>query len=148
MSTDKIRILILGDHANMRLELSELIASDNSYNVVSVISHNQSVIRAVANLSPDVVVIDSTMRRGTLTETIGQLKTLRPDVKIVVLSFDKSYLYDRASLDAGAAAYVLLDDSRQELCSALERVVQGEHYRSPNLSADRGRFRDITKPNC
>jgi len=52
---------------------------------------------------------------------------------MVALTFHKEDEYIRATLEAGADAYVLKDDSRAELFNALANVASGKKYLSPNI---------------
>ena len=66
-------------------------------------------------------------------DPIVQIKRKHPHVKIVALTFHKEEKYIHATLEAGADAYVLKDDSRTELFNALANVATGNNYLSPSI---------------
>jgi len=66
-------------------------------------------------------------------DAIVQIKRQYPNVKIIALTFHKEDKYIHATLEAGADAYVLKDDSRTELFSALSNVANGRSYLSPSI---------------
>lgn len=126
-------ILIVDDHALMRNGLEAMLASEPGYEVVGVAADGMTAIRSVAELRPDVVLMDLTMPRTSGMDAIIQIKRQYPDVKIVALTFHKEEKYIHATLEAGADAYVLKDDSRTELFNALANVVSGNNYLSPSI---------------
>jgi len=126
-------IMIVDDHALMRNGLEAMLASEPDYEVVGVASDGMTAIRSVAELQPDVILMDLTMPRTSGMDAIVQIKRKAPDIKIVALTFHKEEKYIHATLEAGADAYVLKDDSRTELFNALASVVSGNSYLSPSI---------------
>ena len=110
-----------------------MLASESSFEVVGVAADGMSAIRVVAELQPDIVLMDLTMPRTSGIDAIVQIKRQSPHIKIVALTFHKEDKYIHATLEAGADAYVLKDDSRTELFNALANVVQGKQYLSPSI---------------
>jgi len=110
-----------------------MLAHDPAYEVVGVAADGMTAIRSVAKLQPDIVLMDLTMPRTSGMDAIVQIKRQHPDVKIVALTFHKEEKYIHATLEAGADAYVLKDDSRTELFSALASVATGNNYLSPSI---------------
>jgi DNA-binding NarL/FixJ family response regulator len=78
-------------------------------------------------------MMDLTMPRTSGIDAIVQIKRKHPQIKIIALTFHKEDKYIHATLEAGADAYVLKDDSRTELFSALASVVGGKNYLSPSI---------------
>jgi len=110
-----------------------MLAHDPAYEVVGVAADGMTAIRSVAKLQPDIVLMDLTMPRTSGMDAIVQIKRQHPDVKIVALTFHKEEKYIHATLEAGADAYVLKDDSRTELFNALASVATGNNYLSPSI---------------
>ncbi len=127
------KILIVDDHALMRNGLEAMLASDPGFDVVGVAADGMTAIRSVAELQPDIILMDLTMPRTSGMDAIVQIKRQYPDVKIVALTFHKEEKYIHATLEAGADAYVLKDDSRTELFNALNNVATGNNYLSPSI---------------
>ena len=117
----------------MRNGLEAMLESEPGYEVVGVASDGMTAMRAVAELQPDIVMMDLTMPRTSGMDAIVQIKRQYPNVKIIALTFHKEDKYIHATLEAGADAYVLKDDSRTELFSALASVANGKSYLSPSI---------------
>jgi len=88
---------------------------------------------AATSLKPDIILMDLTMPRTSGIDAIAHIKRQHPAIKIIALTFHKEDKYIHATLDAGADAYVLKDDSRTELFTALNSVLQGKSYLSPAI---------------
>ena len=126
-------ILIVDDHALMRNGLEAMLESEPDYEVVGVAADGMTAIRSVAELQPDIILMDLTMPRTSGMDAIVQIKRQHPHIKIVALTFHKEDKYIHATLEAGADAYVLKDDSRTELFNALANVATGNNYLSPSI---------------
>ncbi len=131
MATVKKRTLIVEDQTIMRDGLQVLLASESDFKVVGVSAEGESAIRAATSLHPDIVLMDLSTRHMSGTDAITQIKRKHPEIKIVVLTFHKEDKFIQAALQAGADAYVLKDDSREELFAALRTAVTGRRYLSP-----------------
>jgi DNA-binding NarL/FixJ family response regulator len=126
-------ILIVDDHTLMRNGLEAMLKAEPAYEVVGVAADGKTAIRAAADLQPDIILMDLSMPQTSGIDAIAQIKRQNPAIKIVALTFHKEDKYIHATLDAGADAYVLKDDSRTELLSALSSVLRGKSYLSPSI---------------
>jgi DNA-binding NarL/FixJ family response regulator len=127
------KILIVDDHALMRNGLEAMLESEPDFEVVGVAADGMMAMRSVAELRPDVILMDLTMPRTSGIDAIVQIKRQYPNTKIIALTFHKEDKYIHATLEAGADAYVLKDDSRTELFNALANVTNGKNYLSPSI---------------
>lgn len=133
MSTQPHKIMIVDDHTIMRDGLQALLSSESRYEVVGTVADGKTAIRSVATLGPDIILMDLTMPGTGGIEAIAHIKRQHPKIKIVALTFHKEDKYIHATLEAGADAYVLKDDSRTELFTALASVLKGKSYLSPSI---------------
>ena len=117
----------------MRDGLQALLESEPDFEVIGATAEGESAIREATTLHPDVVLMNLSMPHMSGTDTIARIKRKDPEIKIVVLTFHKEDQFIRAALQAGADAYVLKDDSREELFAALRTPVTGRRYLSPSI---------------
>jgi len=117
----------------MRSGLEAMLKSEPGYEAVGGAADGMSAMQAVTELQPDVIMMDLTMTTTNGIDAIAQIKRQHPHIKIVALTFHKEGEYIRATLEAGADAYVLKNDSRTELFNALASVISGKKYLSPNI---------------
>ena len=125
--------MIVDDHTIMRDGLQALLSSDPSYEIVGTIADGKTAIHNASTLKPDVILMDLTMPGTSGIDAIKEIKRREPQIKVIALTFHKEDKYIHATLEAGADAYVLKDDSRTELFTALSSVVRGKSYLSPSI---------------
>lgn len=133
MAQETHNVLIVDDHTIMRDGLEALLSAEPNFNVTGTVADGRAAIRSVAAQKPDIILMDLTMPRTGGIEAISTIKRQFPDVKIVALTFHKEDKYIHSTLEAGADAYVLKDDSRTELLMALRSVLSGKSYLSPSI---------------
>ena len=133
MARDKHRILIVDDHTILRDGLQALLSSEDDFDVIGTRSDGKQAVKAAGELKPDLILIDLTMPHTDGIEAISQVRRRHPAIKLVALTFHNEDKYIHATLQAGADAYVLKDDSRSELFTALRSVLSGNSYLSPSI---------------
>ncbi len=117
----------------MRDGLQALLASEPDFEMVGATAEGESAIRAASTLHPDIILMGLSMPHINGTNIITRIKRKQPEIKIVVLTFHKEDEFIQAALQAGADAYVLKNDSREELLAALHTAVTGRRYLSPSI---------------
>ncbi len=125
--------MIVDDHTIMRDGLQAMLSAESDFEVVGTVADGREAVRHVELMDPDVILMDLTMPRTGGIEAISRIKRTRPHIKIVALTFHKEDKYIHATLEAGADAYVLKDDSRTELFTALASITAGKRYLSPSI---------------
>ena len=128
-----MRTLIVEDQTVMRDGLQALLASEPDFDVVGATAEGESAIRAAATLHPDIILMDLSIPNMSGTDAITRIKRKHPEIKIVVLTLHKEDKFIQAALQAGADAYVLKDDNREELFTALLTAITGRRYLSPSI---------------
>lgn len=127
------RLVIVDDHTLMRSGLEAMLKSEADFEVVGVEADGPSAVRAAADLAPDIMLIDVNMRSVSGIDAIREIKRRYPQIRIVALTFQQDDKCIRATLKAGADAYVLKDDSRTALLSALSALTRDQNYLSPAI---------------
>ena len=130
-----IKILLVDDHAVVRMGLTMLLNTNPEMEVIGEASEGNEGIKKAKKLKPDVVVMDLSMPHGKdgLTATT-ELKKLMPEVNILILTMhdDEEYLF--RAIQAGASGCILKSAPHDELMSAIESVAQGDAYLHPSAT--------------
>jgi two-component system response regulator DevR len=129
-----LRILLVDDHEVVRVGVRALIERQPGMEVVGEASTVLEAVTQAEQLAPDVVVHDIRLPGGSGLEACKQIKALRPDTRIIVLT---SYPDDQILFDAianGADGYVLKQIGSEELIGALARVGRGESLLDPSVT--------------
>jgi two-component system response regulator NreC len=130
----KQRIFIVDDHTLLREGLRALLTQDPDLEVVGEADNGHDALRDIAVLTPDLVLMDISMRGMNGVETILDVKRRNPDVRILVLTIHTAEEYILASLRAGANGYMLKDATHDELRVAMRSILNGKTYLSPDIS--------------
>lgn len=129
-----IRVLLAEDHALVRAGFRALLENLPDITVVGEASDGEQTLRLVAELQPDVVLMDIAMAGVNGLEATGRIVQTWPDVRVVILSMHANEEYVWQALRAGARGYLLKDAGLSELELAVRAVAAGDTYLSPPIS--------------
>ena len=131
---NKIRILIVDDHAVVRKGLSVLIQTEPDMEVIGEAADGgEAVVKAQA-LNPDVILLDLVMPRKDGIYAINEIKKINLASRILVLtSFAEDELLFPA-VKAGALGYLLKDCTPQDLIQAIRDVYNGQSSLHPAIA--------------
>jgi DNA-binding NarL/FixJ family response regulator len=129
-------IVLADDHVLVRQGLRRILEGMADLKVIGEVNDGLELLNLLNHLTPDMVILDIFMPNLRGIEAIHEIKKIRPEVKILILTMhkDKEYLY--LALSAGAKGYLLKEDADKELFSAIEKVRQGKTYISPHFSEE------------
>lgn len=131
---DKIKVLIVDDHAILREGIRSLLGAAGDIVVVGEAEDGQEAVEKVGALRPDVVLMDVAMPRMNGIEATRAIKAAHPDLPILILSMHDAEEYILPILKAGASGYVLKRAAAQELVSALRAAVAGQTVLHPDVA--------------
>ncbi len=130
----RIKILLADDHTIVRKGIRSLLDDEADIEVVGEAEDGQETLEKVERLSPDIVLMDSTMPILNGLEATRQIKKRFPHVKVLVLTMHTNEEYIFQFLQAGAAGYLVKQAAPKELVSAIEAVHRGDYFLSPAIS--------------
>jgi len=131
----KTRILLVDDHAIVRLGLMTLLNDQPDMEVVAEASTAAEAVRAVEKSKPDVVLMDVRLPGEGGIEATRQITARFPKSRVVMLtSFADDDLVMRA-INAGAMGYVLKQVGNEELLRAIQAAARGEALLDPSTTA-------------
>jgi DNA-binding NarL/FixJ family response regulator len=130
-----IRVLLADDHQIVREGLHALLGAEEDLQIVGEAREGRSAVQLVAQLKPDVVIMDIGMPGLNGMEATRQILEAAPGVKIVALSMHSDRRFIEGMFKAGAAGYLLKDAAFEELARAVRTVVSGRPYLSPSIAA-------------
>jgi DNA-binding NarL/FixJ family response regulator len=129
-----VRVVLAEDHNLVRAGLRSLLGELGWVDVVGEAADGRTVLRLIAELKPDIVLMDITMNDLNGLEATERLVRQRHRTRVIILSMHSSEEYVRRALAVGAAGYLLKDADRAELELALRSVSRGGSYLSPAVS--------------
>lgn len=133
--TTPFRIMIVDDHALVRVGLTQLISHEFDMEVCGDAADEDEGLQRVAETEPDVVVVDISLKQGNGIDLIKRLKASHPNVKVLVSSMHDESLFAERALHAGALGYINKQDSPEKVIEAIRKVLDGQVYLSSEMTA-------------
>ena len=130
---NKTTVLIIDDHAILRMGLASLLNAKNGIEVIDDAANGKAGIQKALKLRPDVVIMDLMMPGMDGTETTRQLLARAPDSKVLILTTFGTSDGITHALEAGAKGAIMKNCDFSELVTAIRTVAKGEEYLSSEV---------------
>ena len=133
-SRDRIRVLIVDDHAMVRRGLATFLSVCDDLELVGEAEDGSEALRRVAELQPDVVLMDLMMPGSDGVTATRAVRERFPDTRVLALtSFPEDQLVQQV-LQAGATGYLLKNVGADELASAIRAARAGRATLAPEAA--------------
>jgi DNA-binding NarL/FixJ family response regulator len=129
----KIRVLLADDHDVVRAGLRTALEDLPDLEIVGEVGNGPELAEALARTDPDLLVMDVSMPDFEPIPAVRQMKTERPDLKILVVSAYNEETYVVGLLNAGADGYHMKDQPLADLQLAAQRILNGDRWISGSL---------------
>jgi DNA-binding NarL/FixJ family response regulator len=127
-------ILLADDHGIVRKGLRFLLERQPGMEVVGEARDGREAVRLAAELNPDIVIMDIAMPLLNGIDATAQIIKRNPGIGIIILSMHADEGYLARVLTAGAKAYLLKDSAESDIVRAVQSVVQGKPFFSPQIA--------------
>ncbi len=127
-------IVLIDDHQMFREGIRHLLEKRKDIVTLGEAGDGRSAVRMAKKLKPQVVIMDVSMPDLNGIEATRQILMDNPEIRIVALSMHSDRLFVLKMLKAGASGYVLKDSVFDELILALNTVMRGKTYLSPEIA--------------
>ena len=128
------RIVLADDHSVMRQGLRALLQMEAGFTIVGEAADGNAAVELVAELKPDVLVVDLVMPGLGGLDVLREVRRRSPSTRVVVLSMHANEAYVQEALQNGASGYVLKDSEATDLIQAIRQVLAGRRYLSAAIS--------------
>ena len=129
-----VRVILADNHQVMLQGLTELLAP--TCTILASVSDARSLVSAVEEAKPDVVVVDVSLPNDIGQGVVRRLRGRYPDLKIILVSvYDEDTIVEKA-FSSGACAFVLKRSVASDLIPAIESALENRRYLSPALTRD------------
>ena len=133
--TEKIRLLLVDDHAVVRSGLHMLLQAQPDMHIVAEAESGKEAVHLMRRHLPDVVLMDIQMPDMNGIEATKKIKAIRGETAVLALTMHEDDQYFFAMLQAGASGYVPKRAAPDELVSAIRTVYRGEVFLYPSLAS-------------
>ena len=134
-SGERIRVVLVDDHALLREGMSKLLEQEPDMTVVGEAADGTEAVTTVKALMPDVVLMDVVMPGISGIEATKQIKQCSPQTAILILSAYDDDRYVLGLLEAGVAGYLLKSSRGQEVVQAIRAARSGDAVLHPAVTA-------------
>ena len=111
-----------------------LVLDIPGYAVIGEANDGSQLVEMVEQLSPDIILLDISMKQTGGLEALQRLKRVRPQCKVLILSMHSDPTLIMQALESGAHGYLLKDTTASELEHALDALRNNERYLSPAIA--------------
>lgn len=111
-----------------------LVLDIPGYAVIGEANDGSQLVEMVEQLSPDIILLDISMKQTGGLEALQRLKRVRPQCKVLILSMHTDPALIMQALESGAHGYLLKDTTASELEHALDALRNNERYLSPAIA--------------
>lgn len=129
-----IRILVADDHKMFRKGLKQVLEYDREIAVTGEASSGYEVLDQVGKNDYDVLLLDIAMPGLNGLDTLKQLRSLRPKLRVIVVSMYPEQQYAARAIKAGASGYLTKESDTEELIGAIKKVFRGGKYISSSIA--------------
>jgi DNA-binding NarL/FixJ family response regulator len=146
---DTVRIVIADDHAIFRDGLRRLLEAEPGFSVVGEAANGYEAIQRVAELKPDILLLDLAMPKAGGIEALQELLERRLEVRTVLLTAAIDRAETVKALQLGVRGVVLKDAATQLLYRCLRAVMTGEYWVGHERVLDIvERLREVGRPQA
>jgi DNA-binding NarL/FixJ family response regulator len=122
------------DHSLIRAGVRALVLDIPGYAVIGEANDGSQLLEMFEQLSPDIVLLDISMKQTGGLEALQRLKRLHPQSRVLILSMHTDPALIMQALESGAHGYLLKDTTATELEHALMALSNNERYLSPAIA--------------
>ncbi len=129
-----IRALIADDHALVRAGIRAIVERIDDVIVIAEVGEAGEALRLIKELQPNLILLDIAMPDGNGFDVLAHVTREFPDIRVIVLTVHEAAEYAMRALREGAAGFIPKSGASTELEQAIQTVMKGEVYISPETS--------------
>lgn len=133
-SAKRKRILLVDDHPLMRRGQADLLNRESDLVVCGEAGSAREAMVGIAQLKPDLAVLDMALPDKDGLELIKDVQALHPELPLLAMSMQEESIYAPRALRAGARGYVMKAEGPERLAEAIRAVLRGEVAVSPRMA--------------
>ena len=134
ITANRVRVLIVDDRPLVLAGIREMLSEDAAIEVVDAAVTSAQALQMAHAACPDVMLLDIRLAKNTGFDLITEMRQACPLTECLVLAASDDAEIFRDALSRGVHGYLLDDASRNDVCSAVQRVASGKSHIDPAVS--------------
>lgn len=134
MKSRAIRILIVDDHAMIRLGLIGALSSESGMEVIGQARNGREAIELQAKLKPDITLMDGILPDMHGVDATREILAKNPGAKVILISINETAEDVRRALEAGVRGYVPKSCEQDTIAEAIRSVASGRDFLPAHLA--------------
>lgn len=129
-----IKIYIVDDHEIIREGLKKILKEESDLVVVGEATNGEELMRNIHSIECDIMLLDMNMPGRSGLELLADIKAVKPQLHILVLSIHPEDKFALRTLKTGASGYLCKDTALEELVVAIRKIHTKGRYLSTTLA--------------
>jgi len=133
-SNNKIRVIIVDDHAILRAGIKQILCATDDIEVIAEAQNGAEAIKFSRQFEADVMLLDISMPDRSGMEVLKYIKGENSHIAVLMLSMHMEEQYAVRALKSGAAGYLCKQSASFELLNAIRTVAKGKKFITPEVA--------------
>ncbi|MBK7378714.1 MAG: response regulator transcription factor [Ignavibacteriales bacterium] len=134
MKRNQLNILLADDHKILRQGLKKILDESFRDTHYGEAANSDDVMRILDEYKWDIAILDLNMPGKSGLEILKDLKALRPEIPVLVLSMYPEEQFALRVIKSGAAGYLTKDSAPEELVNAVDKILEGRKFITQSLA--------------
>jgi two-component system, NarL family, invasion response regulator UvrY len=130
------QIIIVDDHPVVRKGIVQIVKEGLNFPVIDEVSDAESFYQSVMKKNYDLAILDISLPGRSGLDVLADVKKLKPELPVLVLSINDAQQYGVRALKVGASGYLVKDAAPNELVRAIEQILLGKKYISSAVAEE------------
>jgi len=127
-------ILLADDHAIVRAGLRNILEKENDFQIIGEVENAFAAIEFIQSNDCAFIILDINMPGKSGLEALKEIKKLKPQMKILILSIYPEESFALSAFEMGASGYLTKDSTSNELVKAIRTINGGRKYVSESMA--------------
>jgi DNA-binding NarL/FixJ family response regulator len=130
----KKNVFVVDDHPLLRQGLALMINREADLAVCGEAEEAQAAMKAIAAKPPDILIADISLNGPDGLDLLKSIRTLYPDLPVLILSMHDESIYAERALRARANGYIMKQEATEKVLVAVRRILGGDIYLSDRMA--------------
>lgn len=124
----RLKVFIADDHLLIREGLKKILSGEKEFIVVGETGEPDEVLDFMNENEVDILILDLNMPGRSGLDVLKQVKKIKPETKVLILSMYPEDQFGERTIKAGASGYITKESASDELLDALKKIAKGGNY--------------------